>query len=260
MKAAYKDRRDGAETGDSAEISPWPVRRAAQHTRDVKREAVIRAAARAFHARGYHQTSIDEIAAALNVTKPTIYYYVANKEQLLLECILTGLERVLEPFRRPRRAGVTAREQLNDIIRHYAQAIASEYGGCMVRAEDLGLAPASLGRIKKLKSEIDHSIRALLDEGVKDGSIDTADSKMTAFALAGALNWIAHWYRENQSMTAAEIADAFVRIFNSGLTPRRGAAALTPSKGAAALPRGNVASSTEHRKRRARRSPKESIS
>ncbi len=203
-----------------AEGSPWPVRSARQRTRDVKREAVIRAAARAFSARGYHNTSIDEIAAALNVTKPTIYYYVANKEQLLLECILTGLAHVLEPFRRPRRAAVTAREQLNDTIRHYAQAIASEYGGCMVRAEDLGLTPASLARIKELKSEIDHGIRQLLDEGVRDGSIHTPDPKMTAFALAGALNWIAHWYRENQSMTAAEIAEAFVRIFNLGLMPR----------------------------------------
>jgi len=218
-----------------ADTSPWPVRSARQRTRDVKREAVIRAAARAFSERGYHNTSIDEIAAALNVTKPTIYYYVANKEQLLLECILTGLERVLAPFRRPRAAGVSAREQLNDTIRHYAQAIASEYGGCMVRAEDLGLAPASLARIKKLKSEIDHAIRQLLEEGARDGSIDTPDSKMTAFALAGALNWIAHWYRENQSMTAAEIAEAFVRIFNLGLAPRSQSA--PPPARAAARPR-----------------------
>jgi AcrR family transcriptional regulator len=218
MKAVDKNR--GSALDDSAESSPWPVRSPRQRTRDVKREAVIRAAARAFNARGYHNTSIDEIAAALNVTKPTIYYYVANKEQLLLECILTGLERVLEPFRRPRPAGVTAREQLNDTIRHYAQAIASEYGGCMVRAEDLGLTPDSLARIKELKSEIDHGIRQLLDDGAHDGSINTHDPKMTSFALAGALNWIAHWYRENQSMTAAEIAEAFVRIFNLGLTPR----------------------------------------
>jgi AcrR family transcriptional regulator len=232
MKAANKDPVERVGVDGSAEGSPWPVRSPRQRTRDVKREAVVRAAARAFNARGYHQTSIDEIAAALNVTKPTIYYYVANKEQLLLECILTGLERVLEPFRRPRPAGVTAREQLNDTIRHYAQAIASEYGGCMVRAEDLGLTPASLARIKELKSEIDHGIRQLLDEGARDGSIDTPDPKMTAFALAGALNWIAHWYRENQSMTAAEIAEAFVRIFNLGLTPR------TPRPGRA--PRGTT--------------------
>ena len=45
------------------------------------------------------------------------------------------------------------------MIRHYAQAIASEYGWCMVRAEDLGLAPASLAHIKQLKSEIDQGIR-----------------------------------------------------------------------------------------------------
>jgi AcrR family transcriptional regulator len=224
MKAA--DKQDMKEPGGSSleHASPWPVRRAIQHNRDVKREAVIRAAARAFSTRGYHDTSIDEIAAALNVTKPTIYYYVANKEQLLLECILTGLERVLEPFRRPPVPGASARQRLNDMIRHYAQAIASEYGGCMVRAEDLGLAPESLARIKKLKSEIDHGIRALLEEGIRDGSISTGNPKMTSFALAGALNWIAHWYRENQSMTAAEIAEAFVGIFNSGLTPRAEAA------------------------------------
>jgi AcrR family transcriptional regulator len=224
MKAAEKQPPAQPAETVAGDVSPWPVRRATQHNRDVKREAVIRAAARAFNAGGYHNTSIDEIAAALNVTKPTIYYYVANKEQLLLECILTGLERVLEPFRRPRPAGVSAREQLNEIIRHYAQAIASEYGGCMVRAEDLGLAPESMARIKQLKSEIDQSMRRLLEEGARDGSIETHDPKMTAFALAGALNWIAHWYRENRSMTAAEIADAFVRIFNCGLTPRTDAA------------------------------------
>jgi hypothetical protein len=43
---------------------------------------------------------------------------------------------------------------------------------------------------------------------------------MTAFALAGALNWIAQWYRENQPMTPAELAEAFVGIFERGLLPR----------------------------------------
>src|ERR1700691_2416142 len=128
MRSVGKSRAAALDAEGAALVSPWPVRKASQRNRDVKREAVIRAAARAFNARGYHNTSIDEIAAALNVTKPTIYYYVANKEQLLLECIFAGLERVLEPFRAPPVQGVTARERFNDVIRHYAQAIASEYG------------------------------------------------------------------------------------------------------------------------------------
>ncbi len=90
----------------------------------------------------------------------------------------------------------------------------------MVRAEDQDLSPAMSRHIKALKSEIDHGIRRLIREGVQDGSIQPCDPKMTAFALAGALNWIAHWYREDRSLTGAQIADAFVTIFEAGLRPR----------------------------------------
>jgi hypothetical protein len=38
--------------------------------------------------------------------------------------------------------------------------------------------------------------------------------------MAGALNWIAHWYRENQPMNAAQVADAFASFFENGLLPR----------------------------------------
>jgi hypothetical protein len=65
---------------------------------------------------------------------------------------------------------------------------------------------------------------------------------MTAFALAGALNWIAHWYRANQGMTAGEIADAFVTIFEEGLRPRaparRSRTARAPGRAAAVAERG----------------------
>ena len=125
-----------------------------------------------------------------------------------------------------------ARERLNAVLRQYATAVASEFGWCMVRAEDQDLSPAMSSHIKALKSEIDQGIRRLIREGVQDGSIHPCDPKMTAFALAGALNWIAHWYRENQSMTAAEIAEAFIAVFDNGLQPRRRAAGdLRPNRG-----------------------------
>ena len=47
-------------------------------------------------------------------------------------------------------------------------------------------------------------------------------ASLTAFAIAGALNWIAHWYREDQALTAAEVGDAFVAFFDKGLLPRPG--------------------------------------
>jgi AcrR family transcriptional regulator len=209
-------------TGDRPP-SPWRASRERQHDREVKREAVIRAAAHAFNHKGYHNTSLDDIAAALEVTKPTVYYYVTNKEQLLFECFVAGVEQIRAGFREARNMDIPARERLHAVLRHYAKTMASEFGWCMVRVEDQDLSPDMSSHIKAMKSEIDQGIRRLIREGVQDGSIHPCDPKMTAFALAGSLNWIAHWYRENKSMSGAEIADAFITVFDNGLQPRRGA-------------------------------------
>src|SRR5258708_38153116 len=84
--------------------SPWRASRERVREREVKREAVIRAAAHAFNRKGYHNTSLDDIAAALDVTKPTVYYYVTNKEQLLFECFVAGGRQTRAPL--PRRKKV----------------------------------------------------------------------------------------------------------------------------------------------------------
>ena len=220
-----------------AAASPWPARRVRTRDRDSKRVAVIRAAARAFSEHGYHNTSIDMIARALNVTKPTVYYYVTNKEQLLFECFLAGLERIRHAMGRADRLPGPAGERLQLVISNYAQAIASEYGWCMVRAEDQDLSPAMSAQIKALKSEIDQGIRRLLRAGMRDRSIHRCDPKMTAFAIAGALNWIAHWYRQNQSMSPRQIASAFSRVFYQGLLPRPAARPARSAGTARSAPR-----------------------
>ncbi len=216
--------------------SPWPPRRprTRDRDRDSKRVAIIRAAARAFSEHGFHNTSIDMIARALKITKPTVYYYVANKEQLLFECFRAGLERIRTAMSRAERLPELASERLRLVISNYAQAIASEYGWCMVRAEDQDLSPAMSAQIKALKSEIDQGIRRLLREGMRDGSIQRCDPKMTAFAIAGALNWIAHWYRQDQSLSPQQIAAAFSSIFYAGLLPRTAARKVRRPKAPAA--------------------------
>ena len=139
----------------SAAASPWRMSRARLRDRELKREAVIRAAAREFNRNGYHNTSLDDIAAALQVTKPTVYYYVTSKEQLLFECFVAGVEQIHAAFRAVRQLPLPARERLNAVLRHYGEAVASEFGWCMVRAEDQDLSPAMSRHIKSLKSEVD---------------------------------------------------------------------------------------------------------
>jgi AcrR family transcriptional regulator len=188
--------------------------------RERKRDAVIMTAARAFRERGYHNTSLDDIASELNVTKPTVYHYVENKEQLLFECFRAGLKLIMDGIQEQQGSTATGRERLAAVIARYAEAITSDFGWCMVQAENQDLSPTMSRKVKLLKSEIDQGLRSLIRAGVTDGSIRACDEKMTAFALAGALNWIAHWYRSDDQLAASEIAQRFIELFDLGLQPR----------------------------------------
>jgi AcrR family transcriptional regulator len=200
--------------------SPWETRARRGAGRALKRDAVILAAARAFRERGYHNTSLDDLAASLKVTKPTLYLYVPSKEAILFECFRAGLAQIQSTLKECENAGGPARERLFAFIRGYAAAIVGDFGWCMLRAEDQHLGAPMSRRIKLLKAGIDKRMRALIDAGVADGSIRACDTKMTAFALAGALNWMGHWYREDASLKPGQIADRFIDVFNRGLRGR----------------------------------------
>ena len=187
--------------GDDDPAVAWRGRRR-RRDHGHKRDAVIRTAARAFDERGYHNTSLDDIAAALGVTKPTIYYYVPNKEQLLFECFRAGLEPIRAALRRAEQSPGTGRDRLREVIRDYALAIASEYGWCMVRAEhqDLGAELSAPGAGAQGRDRPRHPAPAA---GRNRRRFDRrADPKLAAFAIAGALNWIAHWYRAGRTLSA----------------------------------------------------------
>src|SRR3954470_13225539 len=92
--------------------SPWAARRRPRHEHALKREAVILAAAQAFRQRGYHNTSLDDLAASLRVTKPTLYLYVPNKEAILFECFRAGLAQIQASLDAAESATGPARERL----------------------------------------------------------------------------------------------------------------------------------------------------
>jgi AcrR family transcriptional regulator len=73
-----------------------PFRTASERLEDraLKRDAVLRAAVRMFNEKGFHATSLDDVAASLRVTKPLIYHYLGNKDQVLLECVRIGLRQL----------------------------------------------------------------------------------------------------------------------------------------------------------------------
>ena len=202
--------------------SDSPFRNAAQRESDrvAKRAAVLRAAVQMFNERGFFATSLDDVAASLGISKRTIYHYLANKDQVLLECVTIGLRQLLQAAQEAEQEPGTGRDRLIRFLRRYAEVNMDDFGRCVIRTGEEALAPESRDQFRALKRKIDDALRGLLEKAIEDGSIAPLDVKLTAFVLAGALNWPARWHVADGSMSSEQLSQGMVDILMAGLIPR----------------------------------------
>jgi AcrR family transcriptional regulator len=210
-----------ARASSAAAASPWSTPEERAREREQKREAVLSTAVRFFNTKGFHATSLDDVALALNVTKPTIYHYFANKDEVLFECVRRGLDSIRESATTAAAHGGTGGERLRIMLLDYAMVMTKDFGICVSRTQDVQLAPDSRARFRALKREIDTIIRNVIEEGVADGSIVTDDPRLATFTVTGALNWIAYWYDPKGKMPARAVAEGTVATLMAGLAPGR---------------------------------------
>jgi AcrR family transcriptional regulator len=200
--------------------SPFPSPEEKRSVRAAKRDAVLRAAVQMFNARGFHQTSLDDVAASLGISKPTIYHYLGNKDQVLLECVKIGLGQLIAAAEDARTRPGTGADRLCAFLVRYAEINMDDFGRCVIRTGDEALMRESRERFRELKRRIDTDMRTLIIEGIADGSLAPCDPKLAAFTIAGALNWPARWHDPAGSESPQELARHMVDMLCRGFQPR----------------------------------------
>lgn len=209
-----------AGTSTRQRVSPWPKPDERERERAAKREAVLHTAVQSFNEKGFHATSLDEVAVALNVTKPTIYHYFSSKDEILFECVRLGLNGILEAAEAVEKSGGSGLERLKALMRDYAVIMTKDFGMCVTRTTDHELSSESRAQFRALKREIDAAVRRVVEAGMKDGSIAKGDPRLVTFTITGALNWIARWYDPKGPLRPEDIAEGCVTTLILGLAPR----------------------------------------
>jgi AcrR family transcriptional regulator len=206
-----------------ASRSPSPRKAFADRRRDpaTKREAVLKTAAELFLEKSYGRMSMNDVADRLHITKPALYHYFNNKEDILLACYRLGVGLIEEILNEIADHCGNGLQKAAAFIHSYANVMTLNFGRCVMRLDEGDLTSEARAEVRAYKRKIDRRLRSFIQEGIEDGSIAPCDTKIAAFSIAGALNWICMWYEPDGALSPEEIATQFARTLTEGLVARK---------------------------------------
>ena len=182
----------------------------------TRRIELTRQAARLFAEKGYHGTSIGEIADALGVQKGSLYAHIKSKQDLLYETMVegarafhAGLDAIPEEL--------PATEKIRLALRSHLRAVADQLDVATVFVQEWRyLEGDRREEIVGERRRYEERIRALFREGRELGELRSDLDDATAALLAlSAANWAYTWLREDTDTAA--LADAFTALLVDGM-------------------------------------------
>jgi AcrR family transcriptional regulator len=197
--------------------------------KDQKLDALLSAAARVFAERGYHQTSMRDLARASGVSLAGLYYYVESKEELLYLIQRNNFERVIAGMKERLDGSTDPVDRLMRFIDNHLDYFASHMAEMKVLSHEAGaLSGEWLHTVEEMKRDY---TRALMDilAGIEQAHGPAhANRRVAAYSLFGMLNWIYNWYDPLGDLGVELLAQNIGRIFLGGYVGLPVAAASLP--------------------------------
>ena len=184
----------------------------------LQRDRMLKAAAHCFNQKGYSGTALKDVADILGLTDAALYYYVRNKEELVYQCYVRAADVGCDAMDRAIADAQCGFDQVRLYIRYHIEYMVGDRGPIAIMSEIPSLKPEHREEVLELSRS--HSIRfeALLEAGIKDGSIAPCDVRMTGNSIMGSINWIPKWFH-GDAEAAARLLQEFPRILSRGLSP-----------------------------------------
>ena len=169
--------------------------RSKQSRADTRRHEILEGALLAMRDHGLHRAGMRDIARAAGLSTGNLYYYFRNKEELVYACQDRALGRLLEVL-----AGAKERpdaaERLGALVEGHLQVVMA--GGASLHLDLDGLPKPLFKKIVQKRDKYERGVRDLIADGQRQGLVRSGEPKLQAFALLGALNWVARWYRPGE--------------------------------------------------------------
>jgi AcrR family transcriptional regulator len=183
------------------------------------RQEILRVAARLFYQQGYHATSMNDVAAALKLSKGGLYHHFQSKDEILFELMNHAMDLTQDRVIDPVRTIADPEQRLRTLIRLHVDVVLSvrDREITVLLHENHPLPPSLRKRINARKKEYIHFLEKLITEVQQvRRSTRVVSARAATFALLGMLNWIYQWYKPEGPLTADDIARQYADIFFAG--------------------------------------------
>lgn len=188
------------------------------------RQEILRTAARLFQQRGYDATSMNDVAAALKLSKGGLYHHFQSKDEILFEIMNHAMEITQERVLSPVRSIVDPEERLRSLIRRHMEVVLSPRDReiTVMLHENHPLPPALRKRINQRKKEYVHFVENVIADVQKEsqrtrGSKPNVSPRAAAFALLGMINWIYQWYKPEGNLQAQNLIPQYTDLLFGGI-------------------------------------------
>lgn len=186
--------------------------------RPGRRDDILVAAGRLFRERGYHATSMRDLAKALDLRGSSLYTHFAAKEDVLWE-IVTQAAAAFEAAIDDVPDDLPPRDKLGAMIGAHLGVVAAELETATVFFQDwLHLGPTRRGQMVGVRDAYQQRFVAAISEGHDVGEFAVDDPRLAALIVLSALNWSYQWFDPTGRLTLEDVAQSYVTFVLDGLS------------------------------------------
>ena len=185
-----------------------------------KRQEIITAASKLFREKGYHATTVRDIAKEMDLRASSLYSHFDAKEEILWEIVSTAADAFKESAEAVDSSlGVV--ERLETLIEGHFQVINSELHNATVFFHEWKFLPPELKQdMIARRDAYEANFQSVIQQGKDEGVFQVDDVKVATLFVMSALNWSYQWMRQDGPMALEEITQHYTNLIMQTLNYR----------------------------------------
>lgn len=175
-----------------------------------KKEQILLSAIKIVNQKGFQNTTMEEVAAELLMTKGSLYYYFKNKEDLLFQCHKLVLSRAIEELQAHLEEETTYEARLRNMIKtHIDFAIEEKETFNIIIKPSETFSGTKLEPILAIRRKYAGYFYRVIKDGIAAGEFKSDEPKIVSMFLLGSMNWMQQWYNPAGKKSKEEIQEIY---------------------------------------------------